>query len=105
MLHVNDKSSPLTLFLLFSTKVIILLVVETNQYYHNLDTHDNRSFPVPTMTEHEMYIFLAIMKKWNTAYETVRQIGHNWPVLPIFLQHYNEMRQMPTHPLLLTLYK
>jgi len=33
-LHINDSSSPLSIFLLYFAEIIILLVVETNRYYH-----------------------------------------------------------------------
>jgi len=33
--HINDGSSPLSVFLLYFAEIITLLVVETNHYYHN----------------------------------------------------------------------
>jgi hypothetical protein len=33
--HINDGSSPLSVFLLYFGEIISLLVVETNRYYHN----------------------------------------------------------------------
>jgi hypothetical protein len=57
----SDCSSPLSIFLLFFAEVITLLVAETDQYYHHcLDTLDSGPSPVPDVTEHEMYLFLAI---------------------------------------------
>jgi hypothetical protein len=59
--HINDSSSPLSIFLLFFAEVITLLVVETNRYYHYyVDTLDNGPSPVPDVTEHEISLFLAI---------------------------------------------
>jgi len=33
--HINDGSSPLSVFLLYFAEIITLLVVETNRYYHD----------------------------------------------------------------------
>jgi hypothetical protein len=33
--HINDSSSPLSIFLLYFAEIITLLVVETNRYYHD----------------------------------------------------------------------
>ena len=33
--HLNDSSSPLSVFLLYFAEIITLLVVETNRYYHD----------------------------------------------------------------------
>jgi hypothetical protein len=59
--HINDSSSPLSVFLLYFAKIITLLVVETNRYYHDhLDRLDEGCSPLPDVTEAEMLVFLAI---------------------------------------------
>ena len=55
--HINDGSSPLSVFLLYFAEIITLLVVETNRYYDRLD--DGPS-PEPDVTEAEMFVFLAL---------------------------------------------
>jgi hypothetical protein len=105
VLHINDSSSPLSIFLLFFTEVITLLVAETNQYYHRyLDTLDNGPSPEPDVTEHEMYLFLAITIQMGHCIRD-QLLGHIGPVLHAFLQQLDKMRHMPTHPSLLTLYR
>ena len=47
--HLNDSSSPLSVFLLYFAEIITLLVVETNRYYHDhLDRLDEG--PSPQLT-------------------------------------------------------
>jgi len=59
--HLNDSSSPLSVFLLYFAEILTLLVVETNRYYHNqLDRFDEGPSPQPDVTEAEMLVFLAI---------------------------------------------
>jgi hypothetical protein len=39
--HANDASNPLSVFLLYFAEIIVLLVAETNRYYHdNTDSLD-----------------------------------------------------------------
>jgi len=58
--HINDSSSPLNVFLLYFAE-IVMLVVETNRYYHDhLDRLDEGPSPLPDVTEDEMLMFLAI---------------------------------------------
>ena len=46
--HINDSSSPLSVFLLYFAEIITLLVVETNRYYHDyLDRLDDGPSPDP----------------------------------------------------------
>jgi len=53
--HINDDSSPLSIFFLYFIEIITLLVVEINCYYHNyVDRLDDRCFPEPDVTEAEM---------------------------------------------------
>jgi len=59
--HINDGSSPLSVFLLYFAEIITLLVVETNRYYHDyLDRLDDGPSPDPDITETEMFVFLAL---------------------------------------------
>ena len=59
--HINDSSSPLSVFLLYFAEIITLVVVETNSYYRDhLDRVDEGPSPQPDMTEAEMPVLLAI---------------------------------------------
>jgi len=59
--HINDGSSPLSVFLLYFAETITLLVVETNCYYHDyIDRLDDGPSPEPDITEAEMFVFLAL---------------------------------------------
>jgi len=59
--HINDRSSPLNVFLLYFAEIITLLVVETNRYYpDHLDSFDEGPSPLPDVTETEMLVFLAL---------------------------------------------
>jgi hypothetical protein len=59
--HINNSSSPLSVFLLYFAEIITLLVVETNRYYHDhLDRLDERPLPLPDVTEAEMFVFLTL---------------------------------------------
>ena len=79
--HINDSSSPLSVFLLYFAEIITLLVVETNRYYRaHLDRIDEGHSPQPDVTEAEMLVFLAVIinmghcrrdeltKYWSRAY-------------------------------------
>ena len=60
-LHINDSSSPLSVFLLYFAEIMTLLVVETNRYYHDhLGRLDEGPSPQPDVTEAEMLVFLAL---------------------------------------------
>ena len=49
--HINDGSSPLSVFLLYFAEIITLLVVETNRYYQDyIDGLDNGPSPEPDVT-------------------------------------------------------
>jgi hypothetical protein len=55
--HINDGSSPLSVFLLYFAEIITLLVVN-NRYYHDyIDRLDGVPFPKPNVTEAEMYFW------------------------------------------------
>ena len=55
--HINDCSSPLSVFLLYFAEIITLLVVGTNRYYHaHLDRLDKGPSPQLDVTEAEMLV-------------------------------------------------
>jgi hypothetical protein len=56
--HINDGSSPLSIFLLYFAEIVTLLVVETNCYYDYIDGLDDG--PSPDVPEAEMFVFLAL---------------------------------------------
>lgn len=59
--HINDGSSPLSVFLLYFAEIITLLVFETNRYYQDyIDGFDEGPSPEPDVTEAEMFVFLAL---------------------------------------------
>jgi hypothetical protein len=56
--HINDGSSPLSVFLLYFAEIISLLVVEINRYYHDyIDRLDEGPSPEPDVTKAEMFVF------------------------------------------------
>ena len=56
--HINDGSSPLTVFLLHFAEIITLLVVETNRYYHDyIDRLDDGPSPEPTLLKPKCLCF------------------------------------------------
>jgi len=60
--HVMSESTPLSVLLLFFAEIIILLVVEMNQYYHQfLENSDDEHSPEREVTEVEMFAFLALI--------------------------------------------
>jgi hypothetical protein len=60
--HINKDSIPYSIFMLYFASVIILMVEETNRYYHQyLDSLDNGPSPQPDVTETEMFLFLALI--------------------------------------------
>jgi len=59
--HINDSSSPLSVFFLYFAEIITLLVEETTRYYQDyIDRLDNGPSPEPDVTEAEMFVFLAL---------------------------------------------
>jgi hypothetical protein len=59
--HINDGSSPLSIFLLYFVEIITLLVVETNRYYQDyIDRLVDGPCPEPDITEAEMFVSLAM---------------------------------------------
>jgi hypothetical protein len=60
--HVNADSTPFSVFMLYFSGIIHLLVVETNRYYHQyLGRLDDGPSPVPDVTDSEMFLFLGII--------------------------------------------
>ena len=59
--HINDGSSPLSIFLLYFAEINTVLVVETNRYYHDyIDRLDDGPSPERDITETAMFVFLAL---------------------------------------------
>jgi len=59
--HLNDRSRPLSVFLLHFAEIITMLVVETNKYYHDhLERLDDGLSPQPDVTEAKVLVFLAV---------------------------------------------
>jgi hypothetical protein len=80
--HINDGSTPVSVFLLYFAETITPLVVQTNRYYHDYtDRLDNGPSPEPVITEAEMFVFLSLATKmghgimdkmrdcWGTVYQ------------------------------------
>ena len=83
--HINDGSSPLSVFLLYVAEIITLLVVDTNRYYHDyIDRLDDGPSPEPDVIEAEMFVFLAltiqmghgVRDKLTDYWATVDQFTH-----------------------------
>jgi len=59
--HINDGSSPLSVFLLCFAEIITVLVVETNCYYQDyIDRLYDGPSPELDITEAKMFVFLAL---------------------------------------------
>jgi hypothetical protein len=59
--HITPEPTPLTVLLLFFAEIVILLVVETNRYYHQfLDNCEDGPSLQRDVTEPEMFAFLAL---------------------------------------------
>ena len=103
MSHINDGSSPLSIFLLYFAEIITLLVVETNRYYHDyIDRLNNGSSPEPDVTEAKMFVFLALtIQMGHGVRDKLVNIGS---AVHTFLRHYDEAGPIPSHPSLLTFY-
>src|SRR5215510_7965629 len=104
--HINDGSSPLSVFLLYFAEIITLLVVETNRYYHDyIDGLDDGPSPDPDVTEAEMFVsgIDNTDGTWRKR-QTDRLLVNIGSDTHTFLQHYDETGQIPSHPSLLTFY-
>jgi hypothetical protein len=65
--HTAMRLYPLSVFMLYFTEIVTLLVVDTNRYYHwAMDRLDNGPSPQPDVTEAKMFVFLTItiQMKW-----------------------------------------
>jgi hypothetical protein len=58
--HINDRFTPLSVFLLYFVEIITMLVVETNRYHDYIDRLDDGPSPEPDVTEADMFVFLAL---------------------------------------------
>jgi hypothetical protein len=59
--HVTSESTALSVLPIFFAKIITLLVVETNRYYHQfLENSDDGLSPQREVTEAEMFEFLTL---------------------------------------------
>jgi len=59
--HINDGSSPLSVFLLYFAEIITLLVMKTNRYYQDyIDRLDNGPSHETDVTEAETFVFMAL---------------------------------------------
>jgi hypothetical protein len=75
--HINDSSSPLNVFLLYFAKIITLLVVKTNKYYHShLHRLDEGPSPLPDVTEAKTLVFLALTIQMGHC--TRDKLTDNW---------------------------
>ena len=91
--HINHGSSPLRVVVLYFAKIITLLVVENNHYYHNyVNRFDIGPTLEPDITKPEMYVFLALTIQMG---QTDRLLGNNGPVTHAFLWHYDETGLTP----------
>jgi len=101
--HLNDSSSPHSVFLLYFAEIITLLVVETNRYYHDhLDRLDEGPSPQPDVTEAEMLVLLAVtiqMGQTHRLLVKVLQFPHT-----LLWQHY-ETGQILSHTSLSTFHR
>jgi hypothetical protein len=60
--EIDQKSTPLDILMLLFAEMLILLVEETNRYYHQyLETLDTGPLPLPDMIVPEMMLFLTII--------------------------------------------
>ena len=106
MSHINEGTSPLSVFLLYFAEIITLLVVETNRYYQNyIDGLDDGPSPEPDVTEAKMFVFLALTIQMGLGVRD--KLTDYWSTLDqlyTFLRHYDETGPIPSHPALLTFY-
>lgn len=93
--HVNDGSTPLSIFTFtYFAEIVILLVVKTNRYYHwCFVSFQNGSSSQNYGTEAEMFVFLAVTKQ--NGHCLPDQLTDNWAKLDQFYTpfHINMMRQ------------
>ena len=81
-------------------EIISLLVVETNRYYHDyIDRLDDGPSPEPDVNEAEIFVF-GINNTDGTwrKRQGNRLLGNIGPAIHTFLQHYDEVAPIPSHP-------
>ena len=105
--HINDGSSPLSVFLLYFAEIITLLVVETNRYYHDyIDRLEDGPSPEPDVTEAEMFVFLALTVPMGHGVRD--KLADYWATVDqLYTPFYgtnDETGPIPSHPSLLTFY-
>ena len=103
--HINDGSSPLSVFLYF-VEIITLLVVETNRYSRDyLDRLDDGSSPEADVTEAEMFVSGTDNTDgtWCNR-QTDRLLVNIGSAIHAFLRYHDQPRQIPSYPSLLTFY-
>jgi hypothetical protein len=61
--NINKDWTSLSIFMLFFLEIIQLLVVETNRYYHQYISLNDR--PLPDVTLKEMYSFWLLFFRWG----------------------------------------
>ena len=55
--HINDRPTPLSIFVLYFTEVVTLLVVETNRNHWCMDSFDEGPFSEPDVIEAKSFCF------------------------------------------------
>jgi hypothetical protein len=85
--HINDSSTPLSIFLLYFMEIIALLVVQTNCYYqYYSDTLHERPSAVPDTNETRTFVFLQEQCQWTLLTRpTERLVSNKGQVLHAFL--------------------
>jgi hypothetical protein len=56
--YMGKDSTPFSVFMLYSSEIIHLLVEGMNQYYHQ---YLERPSPIPDITDSEMFLFTGII--------------------------------------------
>ena len=105
--HINDSSSPLSVFLLYFAEIITLLVVETNRYYPDyLNRFDDRPTPDSEGNEAEIFVFFGTDNTDGTwrKRQTDRLMVNVGSGIHTFLRHYDDPKQITSHLSLLTFY-
>ena len=104
--HINDGSSPLSVFLLYFAEIITMLVVETNRYYHDyIDRLGDGPSPELDVTEAEMFVFLTFaIQMGHDVRDKLTLLGKSGPAIHTVLRLHDETGPIHSHPSLLTFY-
>jgi len=74
-------------------------VVETNRYYHDyIDRLDDGPSPEPDVTEAEMFVLALTIQIGHGVRDRVTDYWATLDQLYTFLQHYDEVASIPSHP-------